>query len=118
MDRDWHTDRMMCSVCDRRLEPASQEEPERESVTSHGSSDDDNSDDDHIAPACPALQCEEDWGDWEDVVEEFRQSLPKSIAAMAASTLDRGQADVIEKHMVKDIAPAMPSIAQDRRQNR
>ncbi len=37
---------------------------------------------------------------------------------MAASSLDRGQDDVIEKHMVKHLAPTMPTIAPDRRPHR
>jgi hypothetical protein len=112
LDRDWHTDKMWCSICDVKLEQDSDEPDDEDdhqpwddqgrslSEQDGGSSEDgENSDDDHLASACPAIHHEEDWDDWEDVVEEFKRSLPKSVAAAAASTLDRGQSAIIDKHM-------------------
>ncbi len=82
------------------------------------SGDDSDSDEDHLANACPAIDHSDNWAEWEDTVEEFRRSLPKSVAAAAACTLDRGQADIVEKHMNKHLAPAMPTIDPDRRPHR
>ena len=71
--------------------------------------------------ACPAIQIagpavheEVRWDEWEDRVEEDRRTRPLSHAARAASTVDRGIVEDVEKHMNKYLAPAMPTIRPDK----
>ncbi len=70
----------------------------------------------HIA--CPAVHEEVRWDEWEDRVEEDRRTRPLSQAARAASTVDRGIVEDVEKHMNKYLAPAMPTIRPDKKLHR
>ncbi len=141
MDRDWHACKIWCGICDQKFElPSTSEGNAHQPWEAQGRSlsdadgseydEDDNSDDDHLANACPAVMVESHWDEWEDAVEDFSRSLPDSeaavaarslpdrVKAVAASTLDRGEYESIKKHMNKHLAPAMPTIAPEERPHR
>ncbi len=86
---------------------------------------------DHVVDACAAtsvdpVQIADHFDEWEERVEDFERSLPTSsaavaaralpdcVAAMTASTLDRGEARDIKKHMDKHLAPAMPTVMPEK----
>ena len=106
MDRDYHVNRLMwltygCQICARSDGESIAYDTQGFSQSNRDyASFDEYLSDDEVANACPVVEADggERWEEWEDTVEEFRRSMPRSSAAMAASTLDRGRVVEFDTH--------------------